>query len=140
MDLEPQPLDEDRNEIQQLERQSSPDKLEKNRLDVPVPFDEATVLFHKADTFHDGIHPGDDELRRMIFNPPKEVLDESDLSWITPPDGFQAQKGHSPKTHPGLEHIMHQGLHPWKAFHFRALIIFERCLRVPTARLVPRIP
>ena len=88
--------------------------MEENKLDIPVSFDEATLLFHKADTFHKGIHPEDDELRQLILDPKADAPKEGDLPptlpftvSCTPPDGIQAQKGSPTETL--LDHPVHQG-------------------------------
>ena len=76
--------------------------------DIPVSFDEATLLFHKADTFHKGIHPEDDELRQLILDPKADAPKEGDLPPTLPfTVSIQAQKGSPTETL--LDHPVHQG-------------------------------
>ena len=102
MDLSPETPEEDRREREYAGLQHADKPLQENVLDIPIPFEEATVLFHKADTFHGKVHPEDEELRKTLFHqslPTSMVEDELPptlpftVSFITPPDDLQAHEG-----------------------------------------------
>ena len=52
MDLSSETPKENRRARERAGRLQMIGPLEENTLDIPIPFDEATVLFYKADTFH----------------------------------------------------------------------------------------
>ena len=68
MDLSPETLEEDRREREYAGLPHADKPLQENVLDIPIPFEEATILFHKADTFHGKVHPEDEELRKILFD------------------------------------------------------------------------
>ena len=108
MDLSPETPEEDRREREYAGLQHADKPLQENVLDIPILFEEATVLFHKADTFHGKVHPEDEELRRTLFHQSLSTsMVEDDLpptlpftvSFITPPDDLQAHEGSIPEDH-----------------------------------------